>query len=217
MLYTIYQVTHLESGKCYIGKHQTENPNDGYMGSGQLIRRAVTKHGSSSFKKEVLHVFETESEMNAKEAELVTEEFCARDDTYNLCPGGNGGWGYVNASDSNNKGWKHNSLTRSHQINGGLKTKGKDKYNEAFRLAGAKSFLGKTHTDETKFQMSQSQAGKQLGKRNSQFGTIWITDGTSNRKIPNTNQIPNGWNLGRTTGKGLGPGRSLQDLSLRGA
>lgn len=89
MLYTIYRVTHLESGKYYIGKHQTENPNDGYMGSGQLIRRSVKKHGVKSFKKEVIHFFETEEEMNAKEAELVTEEFCARKDTYNLCPGGN--------------------------------------------------------------------------------------------------------------------------------
>lgn len=98
MLYTVYQITHRESGKVYIGKHQTLDPNDGYLGSGKLIRRAVKKHGREAFDKKVLYVCETEAEMNAKEAEMVTEGFCSREDTYNLCPGGNGGWGYVNAN-----------------------------------------------------------------------------------------------------------------------
>ena len=33
---------------------------------------------------------------NGKEYELVTQEFCLREDTYNLCPGGKGGFGYIN-------------------------------------------------------------------------------------------------------------------------
>ena len=39
--YTIYSVTNNINGKIYIGKHQTKNIEDGYMGSGRLIREAI--------------------------------------------------------------------------------------------------------------------------------------------------------------------------------
>lgn len=37
----------------------------------------------------------------------------------------------------------------------------------------------------------------QVGKRNSQYGTMWITDGVSNRKIKKDEVIPEGWRKGR--------------------
>ena len=37
----------------------------------------------------------------------------------------------------------------------------------------------------------------QQGERNSQFGTHWITNGVSNKKIKNDKNIPIGWRLGR--------------------
>lgn len=91
MKYTIYQITNKLNGKIYIGKHQTENINDGYFGSGIALRKAVKKYGKDSFKKEILFVFDTEVEMNAKEREIITEDFVKRKDTYNLGVGGEGG------------------------------------------------------------------------------------------------------------------------------
>ena len=91
MFYTIYKITNNTNGKIYIGKHQTDDPNDGYMGSGKFIKAAIKKHGKENFTKEVLHVFETEAEMNVKEKELITEEFVSRNDTYNAGVGGEGG------------------------------------------------------------------------------------------------------------------------------
>lgn len=96
MKYTVYLVTNLVNGKMYLGKHQTEDPEDGYLGSGNNLRASVEKYGSSNFKKVVLHVFDSEEEMNSKEKELVTEEWCKRSDTYNICEGGKGGWSYIN-------------------------------------------------------------------------------------------------------------------------
>ena len=96
MYYTIYRVTNIINGKTYTGMHKTNNLNDGYMGSGKLIKRAISKYGTENFKKEILFVFDNEDEMNAKESELVTEEFVKEDTNYNLCPGGKGGWGYIN-------------------------------------------------------------------------------------------------------------------------
>jgi hypothetical protein len=98
VFYTIYKITNTKDGKEYIGKHQTKDLDDGYMGSGKHLKRAIEKYGVENFRKEILHVFDTEDEMNAKEAKIVTEEYCARDDTYNLCPGGHGGWGYINGN-----------------------------------------------------------------------------------------------------------------------
>ena len=91
MKYIIYQITNDVNGKIYIGKHQTENINDNYFGSGLALRNAIKKYGKEHFLKEVLFVFDTEAEMNQKERELITEEFVNRSDTYNLGIGGEGG------------------------------------------------------------------------------------------------------------------------------
>jgi hypothetical protein len=94
MYYTIYRITNKLNGRIYIGKHQTTDLDDNYMGSGKVLRRALCRYGKENFNKEILHVFDTEAEMNAKEEELVTEEFC-RGHTYNLKPGGRGGFALI--------------------------------------------------------------------------------------------------------------------------
>lgn len=91
MKYTIYRVTNNINGKFYIGKHQTENPNDGYYGSGVALQRAIRKYGKENFYKEILFVFETEEEMNEKERELITEELINSEKCYNMMHGGEGG------------------------------------------------------------------------------------------------------------------------------
>ena len=55
----IYRLTNALTGMEYIGVHRTDNLNDGYMGSGKIIKRAIQKYGRDAFKKEILSQFNT--------------------------------------------------------------------------------------------------------------------------------------------------------------
>ena len=89
--YIIYQTTNLVNSKIYVGKHQTRNLNDGYLGSGKVIKQAIKKYGRENFKRNILFMLNSVEEMNSKESEIVNEEFITRKNTYNLSAGGSGG------------------------------------------------------------------------------------------------------------------------------
>lgn len=93
--FIIYEITNKLNGKFYIGKHKTKNLDDGYMGSGKVLKNAIKKHGIENFSKKILFTFDNEDDMNAKEVELVV----LNEQSYNLCPGGHGGFGYINSND----------------------------------------------------------------------------------------------------------------------
>lgn len=93
--YTIYKITNKVNNKTYIGLHRTNDLNDGYLGSGTYIRKAVKKYGANNFSKEILFIFDNEQEMIDKEVELVNEE-CMKDrNTYNSSLGGKGSWSHI--------------------------------------------------------------------------------------------------------------------------
>ena len=218
MFYTVYQITNLVNGKVYVGKHQTTNLDDGYMGSGKLLGAAKQKYGVENFKKEFLHIFETEEEMNLAERTIVTEEFCSRQDTYNLCQGGQGGFGYINSNKIRNGFEKTLNIVSAKKAtlesadrgrdtqrklweeNGEWATKRRAEISRTVRKRLATTggtFKGKFHTDETKKKIGTANSVSQSGSRNSQFGMMWITNGTENKKIKNDVPIPQGWKKGR--------------------
>lgn len=211
MFYTIYKVTNKINGKIYIGKHQTKDLNDGYMGSGKYLKRAIEKYGIDNFKKEIIFQFDNEEDMNSKEAELVNEDFVNDEKNYNLCPGGKGGFGHINANGIGlyiNKSTKGKEKTISAAIKNISKANTVDRYDEKIEnLKKANiervqkypdgTFKGKKHTDESKRKIGESNS-KMIGSKNSQFGTMWITDGVNNKKIKkDIDFIPEGWYRGR--------------------
>lgn len=200
--YTIYKITNLINGKIYIGKHETKRVDDDYMGSGKHLKRAIGKYGVENFSKTILHVYSTEAEMNQKEKELVTEEWCLRDNNYNLCPGGQGGFGYINRLGLNiiDEETKKIAYQKVSEKLIGRKKPQNSNHFEAARIAGRiryDGFKGKVHSDSTKKKMSAAKKGVVVGKKNSQFGTRWITNGTENKKIKKVDSIPLGWYTGR--------------------
>ena len=210
MFYTVYRTTNKLNNKFYIGKHQTENLDDGYMGSGKLLKRAIKKHGKEFFFKEILFVFDTEAEMNAKEKELVV---CS-EETYNLCPGGQGGWGYVNSNGFRGEYWKVISKEEQEKLQRNLLAAYKEKlkdneWRKEFsrkvsiaqklsydngRIAG---FSGKKHSKEFVEKMKKINSKRQQGSKNSNFGKMWITDGVVSKTIIKSDTIPGGFRKGR--------------------
>lgn len=87
----VYKTINLINGKIYVGSHSTDDIEDGYFGSGDLIKRAINKYGKQNFKRIVEYIFDNPNDMFLKEKEIVTEEFLKRTDVYNIVPGGCGG------------------------------------------------------------------------------------------------------------------------------
>lgn len=89
-LYT-YKITNNINGKIYIGIHKTKNINDGYFGSGTLLKKAIKKYGKNNFILEILYFHNTEEELLEKERGLI-KEFNSTDKNigYNLASGQGG-------------------------------------------------------------------------------------------------------------------------------
>ena len=193
MHYLIYKTTNLVNGKYYVGKHKTKNRDDDYLGSGKLLRAAIAKYGRENFIREIILECESEAEMNLAEKVLVVPDI---ETNYNLCPGGHGGFGYLNdGSDEHikrticagKKSSENIQNVRERGRKGGINSlknrTGIFSLSEKQRSdIGKNSFLGKKHTDITRQRMS-IVASKRTGSKNSQFGTCWMTNGAKNIKI----------------------------------
>lgn len=211
VFYFIYRTTNTLNGKCYVGKHQTKNLDDGYIGSGKLLKRAIAKYGRDAFSFEILSFHVSLEELNDAESRLVTEEFCLRDDNYNLCVGGSGGFSYINRITSLEQ--KREKVKTAKAKSEQLFTEFPESRKTAFE-ASLKSrmkkypvghhyftgrigtFQGKKHNEET-LELMRQKAKDRLAVRNPHNGSMWITDGTKCRKIPQTEPMPSGWNKGR--------------------
>ena len=214
MFYTVYKITNKVNGKIYIGVHKTSDLNDGYMGSGKLIKAAIEKYGIENFDREYLKVFDNPEDMFNMESELVNEEFVSRDDTYNLKIGGEGGWDHINSNKLN--GYSTNKANQVWLIKLENDKAFKDSLIEHLTIISAigvnkckelypcGTFFTRTHSDETKAKMSE-KAKLRVGEKNSSYGSVWIMNYETHesKKIKKTDEIPAGWIKGRKLNKGL--------------
>jgi hypothetical protein len=199
--YLVYKTTNLINGKFYFGVHETYNLDDGYLGSGKVLRNSVYYHGKENFKREILEFCEDKTEMYQKEKELVTEEMINNSKCMNLVVGG---VGFINDE-------KHREISSLGGNATSLKLKSDPEFRKRHQEIASKkmkkqhqlgkitppNWTGKKHTEKSKKKIGLSNLVKQRGVNNSQFGTCWITNGIDNKKIFKGDNILDGWKLGR--------------------
>lgn len=90
----IYLTTNLITGKKYIGQRSChcEIGKDTYLGSGEILKKAIKKYGKKHFEKQILEICFSKDELNLKEMQWI-EFFDAVNspDFYNITSGGTGG------------------------------------------------------------------------------------------------------------------------------
>ena len=87
----IYKTENLVNGKIYIGKHSTDKLEDGYLGSGLILKHAIKKYGKKNFKKIILEYCDTDEKLNDREIYWIKEEKSNINyGGYNLTEGGEG-------------------------------------------------------------------------------------------------------------------------------
>jgi hypothetical protein len=86
-IHLFYRTRNIINGKIYYGIHSTTDINDGYLGSGTLILRAIEMYGPENF--EIEHqICESREQASSLEKMFVDKDFVERDDNYNIVTGG---------------------------------------------------------------------------------------------------------------------------------
>lgn len=157
--YGLYKITNLVNGKMYIGQHVTDNLDDGYMGSGKIIKLALQKYGKANFRKEWLGFYEDRDELNYMELVFVDDTWVNRADTYNISLGGRGHSVRNHTQEekrhlSNFMKGKRNAL--------GCKRSDVFKQSLSNRMKGKRLRLGMKNTDNAKAGISAGNLGKKF-------------------------------------------------------
>ena len=167
--FLVYKITNKTNGKFYIGCHETYNPDDGYMGSGKLIKKAILKYGIENFNKDILSFFDCREDMydfERIEIERVKPE-------YNLAIGGRGGFAYINSNNLANNvehgKLANEALKKRLSEDPILREQYSKRGSETFKRLHAEGKLrggsvrpaGWKHTDEARLKISKALSGRQ--------------------------------------------------------
>ncbi len=183
MFHYLYCIKNIVDGKVYVGKHSTENLDDGYMGSGVAINEAIKNEGLENFRRHILKFFETSQDAFAFEQMLVDVEFINDESTYNIALGGGNGWDTINIDEEFRKEKNHRAAIAMNKVNWANEEFRKRQSSRASNLL-KRLFLegkvkrcdwtGRRHREETKRAIGVANSISQKGEKNSQFGTVWL-------------------------------------------
>ncbi len=176
MRHFIYKTTNLVNGKYYIGRHSTDDLDDGYLGSGKILKLAIAKSGRDAFRRDIIEYADDLDKLLQKETEYVTEDLVKDPMCYNVTIGGRLG----------TSGFRHSDET-------------KRKMSESAK--GSRRFLGKTHTVETKQKMRIARLGKVVSdetRRKMRDNMMGFRHSDETKKKISKSLMGNQWNRGKT-------------------
>lgn len=210
-----YKITNLINNHFYYGVHNTNNLDDGYMGSGTRLHYAYKKYGIENFSKEILKFFDTAKEAFEYEAEIVTEELVKDYNCYNIKNGGigwnmdglatvkdkNGNCFYVPVDDPRIKSGEFVGVTKGmvsvKDNNGNTFCVNKEEYYSNSNLKAI--WQDRHHTEKSKQKTRETMTPK-----NSTNNRIWVNKNGVVKYLLKTKlneYLDNGWSLGRTNYK----------------
>ena len=144
----IYKTTNLITKKIYVGQHKCSKFDPKYLGSGLIIKQALSKDGRANFKVELIDTADTLAELNQKEAYWILV-LQAQDPNigYNIEPGG--------------KSCEKTPATKEKLRQAHLGKKASDKTKKLIgqKSLGRKTFFGKKHKPESIEKMRRKQLG----------------------------------------------------------
>lgn len=202
--YYLYEVKNSINGKIYVGVHQTSNIDDGYMGSGAVIKRAIKKYGIENFIKTILETFDDAPSMYQREREIVTDEFLTRPDVYNVRRGGLGGFDHLNDGsvehiERTNRGRITCQLLRRGVWDPAVRRLGQAHMTPEIQRKATTAAAQPDVVERRKLKYNQIQ--HQRGSKNSQFGTCWVWHELVGSKKIQKELLPlyieQGWSKGR--------------------
>jgi len=204
----VYITTNLINGKQYVGDHSANNLKDKrYIGSGQLIIKAIKKYGKENFKKEILEHFKTKQEAFNAQEKYIKEHDTLVPNGYNISP--KGGHNVKGCFSEVSKYKISNSLKETYKNNPELrenlrmKATGRKASEETIKilrtvdrskwkiseegLQHIKEFAKKPKSEETKKKLSDSHKGKKHTEETKRK----IGKASKGRKNPNSYFITN--------------------------
>jgi len=98
-----YITTNTINNKQYIGMHSSNIVDDGYLGTGKLILKAIKKYGKEFFNREILCICQTLEEANKNEKIFIEEYNTLSPNGYNLSPTGGLGFKGCHSNETKQK------------------------------------------------------------------------------------------------------------------
>lgn len=192
----IYMTTNNITGMKYIEKHYGEL-DDSYLGSGTILKRAISKYGKENFTKSILAISDNDEQNNEQEKYFIALYNATKNPLfYNIHEGGSGG----NTTAGYTKEQKQALKEKLKEVNKGKNNGMYGKYhseqtkqflsywaefernNNIYRTSEFKEKMskltsgknngmyGKKHTQESKEKMSINSKGKTAGEKNGMYG-----------------------------------------------
>lgn len=186
MKYIVYKTTNMVNSKFYIGVHN--GSNDGYLGSGSLLKEAIRKYGRDCFIRETISTFDTSEEAYEYEKSLITDDLISSSDCYNIGPGGYGG-DKISYLDPDRK--KKIYLEQSIRNTG---RKDSDEIREIKSASATERCKTKPHTmPNNKGRKHKGKGLENIRAGNKSKDSCFISNGVTEYKIPKNTQ----WVLNR--------------------